>query len=79
MSVHLPARIAPDLGRWHRKVPLVRHDPGRGTGVRQKARSGVRREDVRHHRDDTGRPPVFALKALTDALFCFPYRSDSGT
>src|SRR5215207_11571845 len=25
----LPAHIAPDLGRRHREIPLVRHDPGR--------------------------------------------------
>ena len=32
-----PAHIAPDFGRWHREVPLVRHDPGSGAGLCEEA------------------------------------------
>ena len=43
----VPAHIAPDLGRRHRKVPLVRHDPGHRPGLRQEAPTRLRREGVR--------------------------------
>src|SRR5262245_27541025 len=50
----VPAHIAANFGRRHRKIPLVRHDPGRGTGLRQKTRSRLWREGVRSYRDHTG-------------------------
>ena len=30
-KARFPAHIAADFGRGHRKIPCVRHDPGRGT------------------------------------------------
>src|SRR5262249_8822853 len=42
----VPAHITADFGRRYRKIPLVRHDPGRGTGLRQEARSRLWREGV---------------------------------
>jgi exodeoxyribonuclease V alpha subunit len=38
----VPAHVAPDVRRRHREVPLVRHDPGRGTSLRQEARARFR-------------------------------------
>ena len=32
----VPAHIAADFGRRHREIPLLWHDPGRGTGLCQK-------------------------------------------
>src|SRR5262249_33677341 len=45
---------ATNFGRRHRKISLVRHDPWRGTRLRQKTRSRLWREGVRSHRDHTG-------------------------
>jgi exodeoxyribonuclease V alpha subunit len=36
--------IAADFGRWHREIPLLWHDSGRGTGLCQKARARLRRQ-----------------------------------
>jgi hypothetical protein len=33
----IPADIAPNFGRWHREIPLLRHDPGHRPGLRQEA------------------------------------------
>ena len=38
-KARFPAHIAADFGGRHRKVPVVRHDPWRGTSLRQEARS----------------------------------------
>ena len=32
----IPAHVAPDVRRWHREVPLVRHDPRSWSGLRKK-------------------------------------------
>ena len=50
----LSAHIGPDLGRRHREVPLVRHDPGRWPGLRKEARAGLWREGIRRHRGNAG-------------------------
>src|SRR6202047_1756574 len=44
----------PDLGRRHREVPLVRHDPGCGAGLCQEARARLWREGLRRYRDLAG-------------------------
>src|SRR5690349_20472304 len=31
----LPAHLGPDFSRRHREIPLLRHDPWRGAGVRE--------------------------------------------
>jgi ATP-dependent exoDNAse (exonuclease V) alpha subunit len=42
----LSAHIAPDFGRRHREVPLVRHDPGCWPGLRKEARTRAFGEKV---------------------------------
>ena len=48
------AHIAADFGRRHREISLIRHDSGRGTSLRQKARARLQRQSLRYHRDHTG-------------------------
>jgi integration host factor subunit alpha len=38
--------LAADLSRWHREIPFLRDDPGRGTGLCQKARARLRRQSL---------------------------------
>src|SRR6516164_6243 len=38
------AHLGPDVGRRHREIPLVRHDPWRGAGLRQEAGTRIRRQ-----------------------------------
>src|SRR5262249_42453460 len=40
----VPAHIAANFGRRHRKIPVVRHDPGRGPGLRQEVLRRLWRE-----------------------------------
>ena len=52
----LHAHLRAVLGRGHREVSRLRHDPGHRPGLRPQAGPGVRREGVRCHRGRAGTP-----------------------
>ena len=52
----VPQDLRAHVGRRHREIPCVGHDPGHRAGLRQEAPARVRREGVRRHRDAARSP-----------------------